>query len=304
MKNVFVLLALSATLLSSCVNLKHVAKFSDVSAKTVSSNAAIDFNNYKSLTKFGALSPLSAFNKKVGVDGITFYDIPKLDVSSDSAKISRALKADAGISTFVKGINIYINALGKISKGELTETNYSKVTEALKKENGEDKKLKISNEDIDALTAVAQAGTNLALSAYRASVLKKTIIQYDSSLSVAIGALTFMMENLSSIIDNSRESVTAQCGERLNDTTYKIDDAFRLKLVEEHNEKISYLNSQQKIIKEYIKGLKEVRSKHNELKKNLTEKKITTQDIIELVNEHSASIESIYTNIKLLIKNN
>jgi len=298
MKNYLLLIAACVLFgLQGCADLQHVNSFSNTAVKTIKSYDEIGYTFTKSYYTYTLGQ--NAYQLTGNIDANSLSVPAPIAISNEP---QTANKADQAITFFTAGIASYFEALAKLSDKDLVNYNFDDVGKNLKADATLKAKFGIDDSQIDATAKIATAFTNMVMGVYRERKIRKVMIEYDADVSKSTQALIDILTN--AILP------TLKADNGLIEVKYqvilknpKIDLSKKAELTNSYNDEKITLDKYKTQIEQLVKALTTIKDEHNKTVVLLKDSKLTAKAVKDIINQHSAEVYLIYTNIKALTSN-
>lgn len=275
---------------TGCADLKEVNTFSGVAEKTVKSMNDIDYYFYQERTIMGMSQNI--FNE-IKYENIKRNRLTLPLIDSIKKVDTLALKADAAINMISSSLTFYFQALNKISDKTLVNYNYKNLAKELKGDKTLMAKLKLTDDKIDASTKIATIFTNSIMGHYRNKIIVETIINNNSDVGKVIDALCLIINSaIIPAIDSDLGNLQSQYTPLLSDSL--IDLKIKFDWIRNYGDESAKLINSREKEKKMIAGLLKIKQGHDALSQKLVNKKLSSNDVKELINEYAGDIYNIY----------
>jgi len=280
--------------IQGCANLDYINTFSVTASKTVESYNDIGYTNTSSYYDYTAYSKIYDFDKKE-LDSNNVH-LPKPLIPPGEP--SRAMDADKAINLFVTGISSYFEALGKLSDKNLINYNFDEVADSLKANTTVKSALKISDNQITAVSVLSKVLTNEIMGAYRIHNIKRVMIEYDGQLATSIDGLTTALTYMVSRIDADRSKTQLKYRQVLANP--RLELAGKPPLMNQYIAEVSKLDKLKLQFQLLIKALEKVKEDHHKAVKDLQDPSIDGKKVISNIEKYAGEIYQVYSNVKAL----
>ncbi len=295
-RNLIVPFLLSAVLIaSSCADLKQINSFSSTANKTVISYNDVGYNFSNSYYKY----TLTQSDYDFPTQSRNVIGFPKAVI--DTSQLNLAKKTDDVISLYVTGISAYFQGLSKLSDKTLVDYNFDAITNKLKSDTTLKKHVGITDDkQVDAVSGITKTFTDEITRSYRQKKLKEIMTTYDDSVSISISTLqTIITKTLVPNINIDKGLLQTKYRTALINPDISLDK--KIDLLKDYSQERTVLSKSQEQLEQIVKGLEKIKKGHHavvvELKKS---QKLTSKNIITLINSYNAEVYQVYKNIKSL----
>ncbi|TRW21494.1 hypothetical protein FMM05_20300 [Flavobacterium zepuense] len=296
MKNITLSIFLVASLiLQGCANLEHVSSFSTTAVKTIKAYDDIGYTFTSSYYDYSLGQNAFALNGDMTTNSLSLPT--PLTVPNEPAT---ANEADKAITFYTTSIASYFEALAKLSDKDLVNYNFDDVGANLKADATLKAKLGITSDDkIDAATKIATVFTNKLMGAYREKKIRNVMIDYDTDVSKSIQTLIDIINKaVLPAIKNDNGLVDVKYQVILKNP--KVDISKKAELTSSYNDEKIKLDKYKIQMEQLVKALSAIKDEHTKTAALLKDRKLTAQDVKDIINKHAAEVYQFYKNIKLL----
>ena len=278
--------------LQSCVDLKNVNTFSETASKTLRSYGDIDYTFVGSYMRYsipsGIYGKLDEKGNPLGLPNIAI----------DSAELALDLKADAAVNFFISSLNGYFEGLNKLSAKDLVNYNFDTLAGSIKGNSALKAKLGLgSDKTITSAAAIAKVFTDDIMGIYRERKLRDAMIKYNPDVKASIeGLRTILDKMLASNLVSDESLILGKYNVIMKDPA--IDNATKISLIKEYKEERLDLEKKRVQMGKLSEALSKIETEHDETVKKLGSKKLTSKDVLALLQKYSGDLYSVYSQIK------
>lgn len=249
-KKTIVLLPCIAVLLGSCVNLKHIGKFSETSIEGIE--------------KYETISP--TFSKVCLQDCQQKY-IRKLEIHNTDCDCTQNQKADSITQVIYNATKDYFYGLLQLSQNELTHYKTDDVIQALA--TGDFGPIKLNETDVKAYSDVSTLLLRAFTDGFRRKKIKEYVAQAHDPLLKLLHILQLNLAgNLKGKLEVQKSSLKNFYFDLIKDK--KLSDYERTKFAEDYFQRITAIDVQQNELETYTKILLEIAEGHTTLYNNVS----------------------------------
>ncbi len=291
----FSFFAAVALIASSCANLKQINSFSATATKTVDSYNGIGYNFLNSYYRYTVTK--NDYNFPTQSRNVIGFP----EAVNDTSQLSLAKKTDGVILLYITGIAAYFEGLADLSDKSLVNYNFDSITKKLKSDAALKSRLGITTDtQVDAISGIAKTFTDEITKSYRQKKLKNIMTEYDDSVTTSIATLqTILAKTLIPNIDNDRGLVQTRYRNALINPDISLDK--KIELLKDYSHERAELNKSQEQLQQLVKGLEKIKNGHHDIVTGLNKtQKLTSKEIIALINSYNAEVYQLYKNIKSL----
>ncbi|HZJ21292.1 MAG TPA: hypothetical protein VFD35_13205 [Pricia sp.] len=250
LKNKIVLLPCIAVLLGSCVNLKHVGKFSETSIEGIE--------------KYETISP--AFSK-VCLQDCQQKQVRKLEIHNTDCDCAQNQKADSITQVIYNATRSYFYGLSDLSQNELTNYKTDDFTQALA--TGDFGPIKLNETDVKAYSDISTLLLRAFTDGFRRKKIKEYVAQAHGPLLKLLHFLELNLAgNLKGKLEVQKSSLKNFYFDFIKDK--KLSDYERTKFTEDYFQRITEIDAQQKELETYTEILREIADGHTILYNNVS----------------------------------
>ena len=280
--------------IQSCVNLKSVNAFSKTAEVSLKSYDSIGYSWTYSFNNFTRTSTIYN-NLKPGENGA----IKLPDLASDSA-LNTYLKADAATGFIITSITSYFQGLDKLSSANLVNYNFDTVAHALTSDAQLTKMLGVTSGQINASAKIASVLANDIMGVYTERKLRSIMIKYNGAVDSSITALCFILDNtLTNNIISDEGLLKSKYLQIVGNTS--IDLNHKVKAVDDYTTAVLALEKSRQKLSSISAAMKKIKEEHNSTVKLLSgNSKLTSADVISLIQRYSGDIITIYNQINAI----
>ncbi|MXN91156.1 hypothetical protein GR160_07920 [Flavobacterium sp. Sd200] len=295
MKKHLIVSLIAAIFAVGCADLKHVNNFSKTAVKTIISYDDIGYNFTSSYYTYTLGQ--NAYKLTGNIVGNTLQ-LPQAIIVANEPKM--ATDADKAITFYIKSISAYFEALTKLSDPNLVNYNFDAVRDNIKADAALKAKLGVTSDDkVDAAAKIATVFTSKLMGAYREKKIREVIIGYDGDVSKSIQTLIDIFNNaLLPLIAADQALIDSKYSLILANPNVEISK--KADLTKAYNDEKIKLDKHKTQITQLVEALVKIKDEHNKTATVLANSKLTAQAVKDIINQHSAEVYLIYTNIKLL----
>ncbi|SDE03910.1 hypothetical protein SAMN05421636_10322 [Pricia antarctica] len=244
------LLPCITVLLASCVNLKHVGKFSETSIEGIE--------------KYETISP--GFSKVCLQDCQQTY-IRKLQIHNTDCDCSQNQKADSITQVIYNATKGYFYGLSHLSQNELTNYKTDDFTEALA--TGDFGPITLNEADVKAYSDVSTLVLRAFTDGFRRKKIKEYVAQAHGPLLKLLHFLELNLTgNLKGKLEVQKSSLKNFYFDFIRDKKLSVYE--RTKFAEDYFQRITEIDKQQNELETFIKILREVAEAHTLLYNNVS----------------------------------
>jgi hypothetical protein len=295
-KHLFILI-ISGIILSGCADLKHINTFSATAVKTINSYNDVGYTFTSSYNNYTLKKNAYGFEGDVDHNALT---LPTKPIIAGEPKT--AMDADKAVTLYITSISSYFDGLSKLSDKDLVNYNFDEVSKDLKNETALKNMLHITSDDkIDAASSIAKVFTTEIMGAYREKKLKDVMIKYDPQVSLCIETLEEILTK--TVLPNiDADKILVDGKYQLALANKKIDLAKKIDIIKDYEAEQVTLDKNRQQISQIVTALEKIKDEHNQTVIALKTEKLSSQVVIDIVNNHSAEVYQLYTNIESLTK--
>ena len=244
----FVSLLILALVASSCVNLRHIAEFSEASKEGIA--------EYEGLTP--------SFSK-VCYQDCQQEQVRKLDIRDADCPCAENRKADSITGVIYSAVHDYFQGLSDLSQNELTAYRTDGLTKALTA--GDFGPLKLQEADVKAYSDLSTLLLRAFTDGFRRQKIKEYVIEAHGPL---VKLLKLLELNLDGNLDGKLEVQKIALKNYYLDFVMdkKLSDYERTKFAENYYDRVSEIESQQDEIDALVTVLQEIADGHKTLYDN------------------------------------
>lgn len=282
-------------IVSSCANLKQINSFSATATKTVGSYNDIGYNFLNSYYKYNVTSNDYNFPTR----SHNMIGFPEAVIDTNQSNLAK--KADGVIVLYITGIAAYFEGLANLSDKSLVNYNFDEITKKLKSDGTLKSRLSItSDSQVDAISGLAKTFTDEITSSYRQKKLKSIMTEYDDNVGISITTLqTILAKTLIPNINNDEGLLQTRYRTALTNPDISLDK--KIDLLKDYSHERAELNKSQEQLQQFVKGLEKIKNGHHNIVAGLNKaRKLTSKEIIALINSYNAEVYQVYKNIKSL----
>lgn len=256
-QNILVLL-LAAITSVSCVNLKHVAEFSETSIESIEKFKTLSYSFAKNCT-----------------DECLQKSIATLKIHNQTCVCTADKKADSITALIYNTTRGYFYGLTDISKNQLTNYNTDELTQTLA--TGEFGSLSLKEADVKAYSSISTIILRAFTDGYRRKKIKEYVTRANEPLQTLLHFLDLNLSgNLIGKLEVQKSSIKSFYFDMIANTDLSVFE--RTKFTEDYFEKIAALTAKQEELAIYSEVLKTIADGHNALNKNINK---LTEDAIK-----------------------
>ena len=273
-------LLLLTAMLSSCVNLKHIADFSSSSLVSVKQFEEINYSF-----------------KQNCIENCQDKKINNLNLSSKDCDCSANEKADSVTLLIYNAVKGYLDGLNKLSNNELTKYKIDALNKVLAE--GNFGSVKIEKTQVEAYSSISNTLLRAFTDEYRKHKLKDYLKAGNEPFKVLVQFLDFNLSaNLMGKLNVQKQRKESNYFDLTKDTS--LSSFEKRKVVEEYFQELGKIEAKQKQLITYSKSLKIIVEAHQKLVDNID--KMTKNEIKEQLTQYASSIQDIISEFNKLKK--
>ncbi|MPR35931.1 hypothetical protein [Salmonirosea aquatica] len=278
-----ILLIFFGVSISSCVNLKAVNDYSTSSLSSI--------KKYEDLHYSFTIHCIERCN---------FELVRKFEIKRDNEATCDCedfKKADQATSLIYQGIVGYFDGLSKLSNKDLTTYNLDGLKKSLNEGTFGD--IKIEKEQVDSYSKIANILLRATTDAYRNKKIKSYIGDANEPIHKLLTSFQFIInDNLKKELDFKKEKLFSYYQELKKGKT--LTDFENGKATTEYYHQLSDINTKQKQMEIFAKGLSKISEGHQKLYENRD--KMTAEEIKQLIMTFSIDIKGMVSEFNKLNK--
>jgi hypothetical protein len=272
--------------LPACVSLDQVRTFSKNACGILSSINDLDYSFKASYIKYTL----------PGKD----FDLSLKEPTPDTAALRLFGQADATIAMFSNALLAYFSGLGQLADPSTGSTDYSKLGDAIKGNEKVLSKLHITGDQVEAGVSLAHKITDALTRHYKEEKIKEVILEDTAAVRKVVEALSAGLSELQNNIVSDQGQLKAKYF--LVTADPDIDKGARILFAREYQKEVTELEEKKHAIAAQKRGLEVLYRGHQDIADRLRDNKLSAGQILSLLEQYSADLQTIYNDIKKLAK--
>jgi hypothetical protein len=286
-------LAMSIMGITSCVHLSHVHTFATSVTQTLSAFDATGYGFVYSYQNYSSSPHLYDFNETDLKDNK--LPLPILYSPADTSKTgdyTLAIKADAAITTLFNCAGSYFKGLAKLSDPNLANISFDSLLTGLKNDSVTLAKLSLTDTaTLNTFSSIGAAVTKLLIGRYQEKKLRTTIIKYDSSVQIVLGAFSRIIDGplLNALV--SDEGLMRDQYTLLLANPYLSRD-LKIMMIDKYKSSFTSLESKRLKLTKISAAFKKISADHHAIAEEAKNNSLSSAKMKALFNTFSADLQA------------